>query len=74
MLYHLGVAAGITIALVAAWVAVQALVRRTSPDLSSGSDVLECRMCVADGNCTCGLRKYFAQRHGSDPSEAGPSA
>ncbi len=55
MFYHLLVAVVAIAALAAGWVAVQALVRRQSPDLLSGSDVLQCRMCGAGGTCHCGF-------------------
>ncbi len=61
MLVQLLIAVGLTIGLVAVWVAVQALVRRNSPEFAGGADVLACRMCAADGSCSCGLKKYISE-------------
>ena len=61
MLVQLLVAVGLTIGLVTVWVAVQALVRRNSPEFASGADGLACRVCAADGNCSCGLKKYISE-------------
>ena len=38
------------------WVLVQLLVKRRDPDFRDAEDVLACRMCLADGTCTCGLK------------------
>lgn len=50
------IAAGLTVALVAAWVGVQSLVRRSAGNHEGDADVLACRMCGGDGACHCGLK------------------
>jgi hypothetical protein len=66
VLYHLAVACSISVVLIFVWVAVQALVRRASPRMGSGADVLACRMCAADGSCSCGLKRYILERGADD--------
>jgi len=68
MLHQLAVACAAVVGLVAVWVAVQALVRRTSPH-TGDPDVLACRMCAADGTCTCGLKAYIMRRRGNADRE-----
>jgi hypothetical protein len=61
------IAAGMTVALVAVWVGVQSLVRRSSGDQQGDADVLACRMCGPDGACHCGLKPLRSRIAGRDP-------
>lgn len=56
MLHNLVIAASGVIALVMGWVVVQSMVRRTSPHMDDGTDVLQCGLC-SEGGCFCGLRR-----------------
>lgn len=56
MVYHVLMAVVGVVVLAGAWVAVQSLVRRGSPELAEDADVLTCHVCGADGTCHCGLR------------------
>jgi hypothetical protein len=56
MFYHLLIAVIGIVSLVCIWVAIQALVRRQSPELRDESDVLACSICGSDGTCFCGLK------------------
>lgn len=70
MLTHLIVASVITVTLVLVWAAVQALVRRHSPDMDAGDDVLACRMCRADGSCQCGLKLFHKETNKDEATHA----
>jgi hypothetical protein len=58
MLYHLLIAVVGVVGLVLVWVAVQAIVRRQSPELARHCDVLECKMCGTGGGCLSGPEEY----------------
>jgi hypothetical protein len=69
--YHLLVAVVAIAALAGGWVAVQALVRRQSPDMPRGSDVLQCRMCGAGGMCHCSFNPEQAAAVAAQTQEQG---
>lgn len=56
MLYHVFVAVGGITVLFGAWIALQAYVRRRTPGMGRGTDVLACRICGGDSHCWCSVR------------------
>ncbi|MDH3215136.1 MAG: hypothetical protein OEN01_02450 [Candidatus Krumholzibacteria bacterium] len=62
MFYHLLIAVVGIVVLGVVWLGVQALLRRHSPELAAGSDVLACKMCGPAGSCHCGLRTLQGRR------------
>lgn len=64
MFYHLLVATAGIAALAGLWVAVQALVRRSSTEYGPESDVLECKTCGTGHTC-----RHCGQDPGAVPLE-----
>ena len=64
MIYHVLIAVTAIIVLAVFWYAVQALVRRQTPDLPAGADVLACKSCSHE-------RAKFCSYNPKDPRQAG---
>jgi hypothetical protein len=70
MLLHLGIAVLALLVLVAGWLAVQALARRSRPDAQDEEDVLACGLCSVTRQCHCGKLARSAPPPGRAPGSA----
>lgn len=65
LFYHLLIASAGIVALSIAWIAVQALARRQSPEACDGPEVRLCNSCASERAERCGIRLSTADAGGS---------